>query len=69
MSKLLIPKFEKIRSVSRQIPKWSDPNSIYFRLPDYYKAKQKEFLNSFPKPIHQKLIETNYVVDIEHDIK
>lgn len=69
MSKLLIPKFEKIRSVSRQIPKWSDPNSIYFRLPDHYKTKQKEFLNSFPKPIHQKLIEKNYAVDIEHDIK
>lgn len=69
MSKLLIPKFEKIRGISRQIPKWSDPNSIYFRLPEYYKAKQREFLNSIPKPIHQKSRETNYIVDIEHDIK
>jgi hypothetical protein len=69
MSKLLIPKFEKMRSVNRQIPKWTNQNSIYYRLPEYFKEKQREFLNTVPKPVHQKFPKTDYIVDTENDIK
>ena len=69
MSKLLLPKFERIKSIGRQIPKWTDPNSIYFRLPEHYKVKQREFLNTLPKPIHQKVSEKPYELDIEHGVK
>lgn len=69
MSKLLIPKFEKFRSVGKQIPKWTDPNGIYFRLPEHYKQRQREFLNTIPQPVHYKTPESEYKVDHEHGVK
>lgn len=69
MSKLLIPKLERIKSIGKQIPKWTDPNSIYFRLPEHYKQKQREFLNTLPKPVHYKIPERAYEVDHDHGTK
>ncbi len=69
MSKLLLPKFERIKSIGLQIPKWTDPNSIYFRLPEHYKKQQREFLNTLPKPVHYREPEKLYDVDIEHGVK
>ncbi len=69
MSKLLIPKLERIRALGKQIPKWTQETSIYFRLPEHYKNRQREFLNTVPKPVHYKLPETKFLVDHEHGVK
>ncbi len=69
MSKILLPKFERIKSIGRQIPKWTDPNSIYFRLPDHYKNRQREFLNTIPKPVHYRAPEKPYEIDSETGVK
>lgn len=65
MSKILLPKFERIKSIGKQIPKWTDPNGIYFRLPEHYKIRQREFLNTLPKPVHYKTFEKNIEIDPE----
>lgn len=69
MSKLLIPKLERIRSLGREIPKWTDKTSIYYKLPEHYKEKQREFLNTIPQPVHYKKPEKLYEVNIEHGTK
>lgn len=69
MSKLLIPKFERIKSLGKHLPKWTDSNSIYYRLPEHYKKRQIDFLNTLPKPVHYKPTEKLYEVDHENGIK
>lgn len=69
MSKILIPKLERIKALGKQIPKWTDETSIYFKLPEHYKARQRDFLNTLPKPVHYKLPKTKYQVDHEHGVK
>jgi hypothetical protein len=51
--RLLIPKFERITSVGK-IPskKWSDHDSIYKRLPEFYKRRHLEFRNHMPQAVH-----------------
>jgi hypothetical protein len=65
MSKILLPKFERIKSIGKQIPKWTNPNSIYYRLPEHYKARHQDFLNTLPKPVHYKPAEKP--IEIDHD--
>ncbi|RNA42640.1 39S ribosomal mitochondrial [Brachionus plicatilis] len=67
--KLLLPKFERIKSLGKHLPKWSDPNGIYYRLPEHYKKRQVDFLNTLPKPVHYKPSEKLYEVDHEHGVK
>ena len=66
--KLLLPKLERIVSVGKQIPKWKDPNSIYFRLPEHYKRRQREFLNTVPKAVHYREPEAPFTQDHEHGV-
>lgn len=67
--KILLPKFERITSITKEIPKWSNPNSIYYRLPEHYKRRHREFLNTIPKPVHYKPSDAKWEVDHEHGIK
>lgn len=69
MSKILIPKIQRFQSIGRELPKWTDPKSIYYRLPEHYKKRQRDFLNTLPKPVHYKQSEKSYEVDHEHGIK
>ena len=69
MSRILLPKFERIKSIGRELPKWKDPNGIYARLPEHYKQKHRDFLNTLPKPVHYKSPEKPYIVDHEHGVK
>ena len=69
MSKILLPKIQRFQSIGREAPKWTDPKSIYYRLPEHYKKRQQDFLNTLPKPVHYKPSETSYEVDHEHGIK
>ena len=69
MSKILLPKFERFRAIGRHIPKWSDPDSLYFRLPEHYKQRHRDFLNTVPKPVHYKPSEKPYIVDHVHGVK
>jgi hypothetical protein len=69
MSKILLPKIERIKAIGAEIQKWKDPNSIYYRLPEHYKKRQREFLNTLPKPVHYKATEKAYEVDHEHGVK
>jgi hypothetical protein len=66
MAKLLIPKLEYIRSMGKEIPKWTDRNGLYYKMPEHYKRRQREFLNTLPKAVHYKASEVPYVVDHEH---
>lgn len=65
MSKILLPKLERIKSIGKQLPKWTDPNSIYCRLPEHYKARHREFLNTLPKPVHYRPPEREVDIDPE----
>ena len=69
MAKILLPKFERITSIGRQLPKWTDPNSIYNRLPEHYKKRHREFFNTEPKPVHYKPSESKYEVDHDHGVR
>lgn len=69
MSKILLPKIERFRSIGRQIPKWTDPNSLFSRLPEHYKARHREFLNTVPKPVHYRPSEKAFEVDHETGTK
>lgn len=63
--KILLPKFERIKAIGLEIPKWTDPNGLYFKLPEHYKRRQREFLNTFPKAVHYKPAEKHWEVDHE----
>ena len=52
--KILLPKLERIKSIGKETFKWKDPNSIYNRLPEHYKARHREFMNTLPKPVHYR---------------
>jgi hypothetical protein len=69
MAKLLIPKLEYIRSMGKQIPKWTDPESLYYKLPEHYKRRQREFLNTLPKPVHYRPSEKSVIFDHETGFK
>ena len=69
MSKILLPKFERIKSITRTLPKWKDPNSIYMRLPEHYKQRHIDFLNTIPKPLHYKPPDNPFIVDQDHGVK
>ncbi len=52
-TRLLIPKFKRITSVGKTpSTKWTDNDSIYKRLPDFYKQWQIEFRNRMPQAVH-----------------
>jgi hypothetical protein len=65
MSKLLIPKLERFKTINKEVFKWKDPNSIFYRLPEHYKKRHREFFNTLPKPVHYKKSEKLYEVDHE----
>ena len=67
--KILLPKLERFRAIGREIPKWSDPNGIYFRLPEHYKKRHREFLNTLPKPVHYKPSDKKYEVNHDFGVK
>lgn len=67
--KILLPKLEKFTAVNKQIPKWTDPNSIYYRLPEHYKKRHRDFLNTVPKPVHYIPSEKKWEVDHEYGTK
>ena len=70
MSRLLLPKFQNIRAVGRyDTKKWTDPNSIYSRLPEFYKKQHIEFLNKIPEPVHYIPSKEKYIVDHETGYK
>lgn len=69
MSRILLPKFERVKSIGKQIPKWTNQDSIYNRLPEHYKQRHRDFLNTLPKPVHYKPSEKSYEVDHEHGVK
>lgn len=67
--KILLPKFQRVTAIGKEVKKWTDPNSIYFRLPEHYKRRHREFLNTMPKPVHYKASEKKWEVDHEHGVK
>ena len=67
--KILLPKFERFRSITKEIPKWTDVNSLYYRLPEHYKRRQRSFLNTIPQPVHYKKSDKLYEVDHETGTK
>lgn len=67
--KILLPKFERVKAIGKEIPKWTNPNSIYYRLPEHYKQRHREFLNTLPKPVHYIQSEKKWEVDHEHGTK
>ncbi len=69
MSKILLPKLERFKSIYKETKKWTDPNSIYYRLPEHYKKRHREFFNTLPQPVHYKPSEKLYEVDHEYGVK
>ena len=65
MSRILLPKFERYRAVIKETQKWTDKNSLYYKLPEHYKKRHKEFLSTVPKPVHYIKSEKLYEVDHE----
>lgn len=62
----LIPKFQRFKAVGRySIKKWTDEDSIYKRLPEFYKKQQIDFLNKIPEPVHYVPDKRKYIVDHE----
>jgi len=69
MAKILLPKFERITSIGRQLPKSTELNSIYNRLPEHYKKRHREFFNTERTPVHYKPAESKYEVDHDHGVR
>ena len=67
--RILLPKFEKFRAVVKDSPKWSDKNSLYYKLPEHYKKRQRDFLKTIPQPVHYRKPEKLYEVDHVTGIK
>jgi hypothetical protein len=68
--KILLPKLERFKAVGpKDIYKWKDPTSIYSRLPEHYKKRHIDFLNTVPKPVHYMEPEKKFVVDHEYGIR
>lgn len=66
MARPLLPKFQRISAVGRyETAKWTDENSIYYRLPEHYKRRHQEFLNRIPEPVHYIQNPDKYEVDHE----
>ncbi len=68
-SRILLPKIERITAIVKESEKWTDPNSIYYRLPEHYKKRYREFRNTLPKAVHYKASEKAYEVDHEFGVK
>ena len=69
MNKLLVPTIQRITAISLETDKWTNPNSIYARLPEHYKKRYQEFYNTMPKPVHYKPFEKAFIVDHEFGVK
>jgi len=65
MSRILLPKFERFRAVTKETQKWTDKNSLYYKLPEHYKKRHRDFLSTVPQPVHYKKAEKIYEVDHE----
>ena len=68
-SRVLLPKFTKFRKITKEVPKWTDKNSLYYKLPEHYKRAQRSFLNNVPQPVHYKKADKLFEVDYETGTK
>jgi len=63
--RILLPPFEKVTSIGKEAPKWTDKTSVYYRLPEHYKQRYRETRNRQPALVHEKTPDKKYIVDHE----